>query len=64
VQRRVIADAPHWLVPGGVLLVETSRRQADATCAAMRAAGLAADVRHDPEKDGTVAIGRAPEIHQ
>jgi release factor glutamine methyltransferase len=58
VQRRVIAEAPEWLVPGGLLLVETSVRQAEQTCAAMGAAGLAAEVRHDPELDGTVAVGR------
>lgn len=60
VQRRVIAGAPEWLAHGGRVLVETSRPQADRTAAAMRGAGLAADVRHDPELDGTVAAGRHP----
>jgi release factor glutamine methyltransferase len=58
VQRRVIADAPDWLAPGGRLLVETSARQAEQTCVAMTAAGLRADIRHDAELDGTVAVGR------
>jgi release factor glutamine methyltransferase len=58
VQRRVIAGAPDWLAPGGLLLVETGRPLADRTSVAMRAAGLSAEVRHDPDLDGTVAVGR------
>jgi release factor glutamine methyltransferase len=58
VQRRVIAEAPGWLAPGGRLLVETSVRQADRTTSAMSAAGLVTEVRHDPETGGTVAVGR------
>ncbi len=38
--RRVAALAPRWLRPGGVLLIETSPRQADRTAAACTAAGL------------------------
>lgn len=60
VQRRVIAGAPSWLAAGGRLLVETSVRQAELTCAAMRAAGLLAEVRHDPDLDATVAVGGRP----
>jgi release factor glutamine methyltransferase len=62
VQRRVIREAGGWLAPGGVLLVETSTEQAARTAAAMEAAGLAAEVRHDPDLDGTVAVGRAPAV--
>jgi release factor glutamine methyltransferase len=62
VQRRVIADAPEWLAPGGVLLVETSTEQATRTTAAMEDSGLVAEVRHDPDLDGTVAVGRAPVV--
>ena len=58
VQRRVIAGAPGWLSEDGLLLVETSRSQAGRTQEAMAAAGLAAQVRHDPDLDGTVAAGR------
>lgn len=57
VQRRVIAGAPEWLAPGGVLLVETSVRQAPATAALMAPAGLTASVVHDDEVDGTAAVG-------
>ncbi|HWM32992.1 MAG TPA: putative protein N(5)-glutamine methyltransferase [Pseudolysinimonas sp.] len=60
VQRRVIAAAPEWLAPGGVLLVETSVRQAPATVALMTAAGLEARSVHDDELDGTAAIGVLP----
>ena len=49
-----------WLAPGGLLLVETGRSQADLTGAAMRAAGLDVEVRHDPDVDGTVALGLQP----
>lgn len=59
VQRRVIAEAPAWLAPGGALLVETSAEQAPATLALMTAAGLTADSRRLEEFETTVAIGRA-----
>ena len=58
VQRRVITDAPRWLVPGGTLLVETSRQQAPTTAALMSAAGLTATVHRDDDVDGTVVSGR------
>ena len=44
VHRRVAADAASWLRPGGTLLIETGRRQADGTAAACAEAGLAASV--------------------
>ena len=57
VQRRVIAGAPEWLAPGGVLIVEASARQAPATAALMTAAGLDARAVHDDGIDGTAAVG-------
>jgi release factor glutamine methyltransferase len=51
VQRRVIAGAPAWLVPGGRVLVESSERQAPVSAALMATAGLAAEV------DGQAVIG-------
>ncbi|MCU1417775.1 MAG: putative protein N(5)-glutamine methyltransferase [Schumannella sp.] len=60
IQRRVIAGARDWLTPGGVLLIETSERQAPATVALMEAAGLSARAVHDDELDGTAAVGVAP----
>jgi release factor glutamine methyltransferase len=59
VQRRVAAVAPRWLRPGGVLLVETSERQAPATVAAFEAAGLRPRVVVDEELEATVVVGIA-----
>jgi release factor glutamine methyltransferase len=55
--RRAAADAAAWLVPGGVLLVETSERQAPSMAAAMTSAGLAARVHSDDEWGATVVAG-------
>jgi release factor glutamine methyltransferase len=57
VQRRAIAGAPARLAPGGALLVETGRRQAETTAALMRGAGLAARIETDDEIGGTVVVG-------
>lgn len=57
VQRRVVAAAPRWLAPRGVLVVETSRRQAAVTAAAFRAAGLTARVVRSERVDGTAVVG-------
>ncbi|MGY1638629.1 putative protein N(5)-glutamine methyltransferase [Geodermatophilus sp. SYSU D00742] len=59
-QRRVAAGARRWLVPGGALLIETSRGQAPLTAAAVTANGLAASVVHDGDRDATVVVGTAP----
>jgi release factor glutamine methyltransferase len=59
VQRRVIAEAPRWLRPGGAVLVETGRPQVDATSAAMRAAGFDVRIEVDDEVGATVAVGRS-----
>ncbi|WP_309969117.1 putative protein N(5)-glutamine methyltransferase [Arthrobacter oryzae] len=59
IQRRVIAGAPHWLAPGGRVLIETSRGQARQTIGLMRQAGLAVRLASDPQLDATVAIGTA-----
>jgi release factor glutamine methyltransferase len=40
VQRRIVTEAPAWLADGGVLIVETSRRQANASLELARSAGL------------------------
>lgn len=59
VQARVIEQAPRWLAPGGVLLVETSGEQAAGTAELMSAAGLRARVSRCDELDATVVAGRA-----
>jgi release factor glutamine methyltransferase len=57
--RRIAADAPSWLAPGGTLLIETGRRQAPHTAAAMTAAGLSASTATSDDLDATVVTGRA-----
>jgi len=59
VQRRVVAGARAWLSPGGRLLVETGRDQADRTLGLFAAAGLTAAVETDDEIGGTVVVGRS-----
>ena len=58
--RRVAAGVREWLSPGGSLVVETSRDQAPLTVAACEAAGLAAYVVTDDERDATAVVGTAP----
>ena len=58
VLRRVAAEARAWLAPGGVLLVETSERQAPSMKAAMTAGGLAAQIHEDDEYGATVVTGQ------
>jgi len=60
VLRRVAAGAPHWLAPGGHLLVETSARQAPSTVEAVAAAGLRPRVVTAPELGATVVIASGP----
>jgi release factor glutamine methyltransferase len=60
VLRRAAAGAPGWLASGGVLLVETSERQAPEMASAMRAAGLVARVHTDDEYGATVVTGTQP----
>ena len=57
IQRRVAAEAGEWLAPGGHLLIETSREQADRTVEAFLSGGLTAEVRRAEDVDGTVVIG-------
>jgi len=58
VQRRIIAGAAAWLVPGGHLIVETSARQATASHALFVAAGFNAHVVTRDDLDATVVVGR------
>ncbi|PJJ62063.1 putative protein N(5)-glutamine methyltransferase [Compostimonas suwonensis] len=57
VQRRIAAEAPQWLAPGGRLLIETSERQAPLTVAILIDSGLTAHVVRSQELDATVVIG-------
>ncbi|WP_203756419.1 putative protein N(5)-glutamine methyltransferase [Cellulomonas chitinilytica] len=58
--RRIAALAPGWLRSGGHLVIETSRRQAPRTAAALTAHGMAARVVTDDELDATVVVGTRP----
>ncbi|MDT0396613.1 MULTISPECIES: putative protein N(5)-glutamine methyltransferase [Streptomyces] len=60
VLRRVAAEAPGWLAPGGCLLVETGSRQAPAAVAAFTAAGLRTRLAASDEGHAHVVIGAAP----
>jgi len=60
VQRRVVADALRWLVPGGHLLVETSERQAPRTVETFTRGGLTARVTSCEELGATVVLGKRP----
>lgn len=55
--RRIAADAPAWLAPGGALVLETSRDQAGRTRGLVAAAGLTARVVTDEEVAGTAVVG-------
>jgi release factor glutamine methyltransferase len=56
--RRAASGAPEWLAPGGVLLVETSDRQAAEMAAAIAAAGLSPAIRTDDDWGATVVTGQ------
>ena len=57
IQRRVAAEAPLWLAPGGHLLIETSEQQAPHTVEIFTHNGLIPQVAHSEELDATVVIG-------
>ena len=57
IHRRVAAAARAWLAPGGHVVIETSRGQAELTAAALVAAGLRSTVATSDENDGTAVIG-------
>ena len=57
VARRVVAEAPAWLSPGGSLLIETSDRQVPAATGVFEAAGLSVRVAVSDGLEATVVIG-------
>jgi release factor glutamine methyltransferase len=61
VARRVAADAPAWLVPGGSLLIETSRRQVATATRVLEAVGLTVRVTESDELEASVVVGTAAE---
>jgi release factor glutamine methyltransferase len=53
VLRRVAAEAPHWLTPGGVLLSEASEGQSAAAAAVLASEGLSPEAR---TSEGTTVV--------
>jgi release factor glutamine methyltransferase len=62
VHRRVAERASEWLAPGGVLLIETSRGQADTSAALFAAAGLDSVVETSDDFDATIVVARRPGV--
>ena len=60
VLRRVVAQAPDWLAPGGRVLFETSERQAARAVADTERAGLLARIEESEELGATVVVGQRP----
>ena len=56
--RRIAAEAAALLVPGGLVLVETSRRQAAADLADFEAHGWRVELVEDDELDATAVVAR------
>jgi release factor glutamine methyltransferase len=57
VHRRVAADASVWLAPGGTLLIETSRPQAQIAASIIRDAGLTPRIVRSKKRAATVVLG-------
>jgi release factor glutamine methyltransferase len=57
VLRRVSAEAPDWLAPGGHLLTESGERQAAGAVDVLERAGLRARVVRDEEIGATIVVG-------
>ncbi|MCP3802960.1 putative protein N(5)-glutamine methyltransferase [Allokutzneria sp. A3M-2-11 16] len=55
--RRIAAEAPDWLTPGGHLLIETSERQASHTAKAFATNGFHPQIHHSEDLDATVVVG-------
>jgi len=60
VLRRVAAEAPRWLAPGGCMLTETSERQAALAAEAVGRHGLIPRIARSAELNATVVIGIRP----
>ncbi|WP_420112913.1 putative protein N(5)-glutamine methyltransferase [Pseudactinotalea sp.] len=55
--RRIAAESVTWVASGGAVIIETSRRQADLTVAALAAHGFTTTILRDDEIDGTAVVG-------
>ncbi|MFD4369816.1 putative protein N(5)-glutamine methyltransferase [Rhodococcus sp. NPDC058521] len=59
IQRRLIAEAPNWLTPGGHLFIETSEKQSTATETLCRKSGMETEPTHTSEFGTSVVVARA-----
>ncbi|GAA3619818.1 putative protein N(5)-glutamine methyltransferase [Microlunatus ginsengisoli] len=57
VHRRIAADAPGWLAPGGRLLIEVAEPQVDEALDLFEAADLEARVHRDQDRDAVAVVG-------
>ncbi|MFI5776407.1 putative protein N(5)-glutamine methyltransferase [Nocardia sp. NPDC051570] len=57
IARRVAADAPHWLAPGGHLFIETGHSQAATAAEIFTDTGLTPTIAESEEYYATVVIG-------
>jgi release factor glutamine methyltransferase len=55
--RRIAEEAIGWLTPGGLLMIETSERQAPVAAQMFVASGLVPSVRRSEDEDATVVLG-------
>ena len=64
VLRRMVAEAPSWLAPGGAVLFEVGARQLSAAEAILAEGGFTPRSASDPEIGATAVVGslRGPEI--
>ncbi len=60
VMRRVLADAPQWLAPGGHVVIESTERQVAQALEAATRAGLIPQVARSGDLGATVIIGIQP----
>jgi release factor glutamine methyltransferase len=58
--RRITAEAPQWLRPGGYVLVECSEQQAPTLVRWIASHGLSAETVGDPDLGATVLVGTSP----
>ena len=56
IMRRIVAEAPSWLAPGGHVVIETSEWQAAAATDVVARAGLIPRVVRDDDIDATVVV--------
>ncbi len=61
--RRITAEAPRWLAPGGQVLVECSEQQAPALARWLTRHGLTPETVSDPDLGATVVVGTSPAAH-